>query len=213
MKTDDFVLMLSTQAGAAPPLQPGLRVVTASAVGAVAGMILLLALFGINPELGAAAQWPMFWVKLGFVASVTVAALVLTQRLARPGERVRSASWSVVLPFVLLIGLAFVVLLTATPGTRSTLIFGQTWTGCPFSIALLSMPAFLATLAAMKAMAPTRLRLAGASAGLLAGAVGAVVYTLHCPELAAPFLGVWYTLGILIPAALGAALGPRLLRW
>ena len=62
-------------------------------------------------------------------------------------------------------------------------------------------------------LAPTRLRLAGAAAGLLSGAVGALVYSLHCPELAAPFLGFWYLLGMLIPTAAGALLGPRLLRW
>jgi hypothetical protein len=62
-------------------------------------------------------------------------------------------------------------------------------------------------------MAPTRLRLAGAAGGLAAGAAGALVYTLHCPELAAPFLASWYVLGMLIPTAAGALLGPRLLRW
>jgi len=39
------------------------------------------------------------------------------------------------------------------------------------------------------------------------------VYALHCPELAAPFIGLWYLLGVLIPAGIGALIGPRLLRW
>jgi len=55
--------------------------------------------------------------------------------------------------------------------------------------------------------------LLGLCAGLLAGAAGAVVYALHCPELDAPFLFVWNSLGMLLPAALGAGLGPKLLRW
>ena len=55
--------------------------------------------------------------------------------------------------------------------------------------------------------------LAGAAAGLLSGTGGALIYTLHCTEMAAPFLAIWYLLGILIPAAVGALLGPRLLRW
>ena len=84
---------------------------------------------------------------------------------------------------------------------------------CPWIIAVLSLPAFAAAFWAMQGLAPTRLRLAGASAGLVAGAAGALVYTFYCPELAAPFLGVWYALGMLIPTALGALLGPRLLRW
>jgi len=40
-----------------------------------------------------------------------------------------------------------------------------------------------------------------------------VVYALHCPEMAAPFLFIWNGLGMLAPAAIGAAMGPRLLRW
>jgi hypothetical protein len=68
-------------------------------------------------------------------------------------------------------------------------------------------------LAAVHSLAPTRLRLAGAGVGLLAGALGALVYTVHCPEFAAPFLAVWYVLGMLIPAAVGALIGPYVLRW
>jgi hypothetical protein len=49
--------------------------------------------------------------------------------------------------------------------------------------------------------------------GLLAGAAGATVYAIHCPELAAPFLGTWYVIGIAIPTVLGSLLGPRVLRW
>lgn len=65
----------------------------------------------------------------------------------------------------------------------------------------------------LRGLAPTRLRLAGAAAGFAAGSLGALVYSLHCPELAAPFLAIWYLLGMLIPTAIGAWLGPRLLRW
>jgi hypothetical protein len=31
--------------------------------------------------------------------------------------------------------------------------------------------------------------------------------------MAAPFLGIWYLLGMLIPAAVGALIGPLVLRW
>ena len=70
-----------------------------------------------------------------------------------------------------------------------------------------------AVLWAIRGLAPTRPVMTGATAGRLAGGVGALVYTLHCPELEAPFLGVWYVIGMAIPTAIGAFLGPRLLRW
>lgn len=60
---------------------------------------------------------------------------------------------------------------------------------------------------------PTRLALAGAAAGLLAGTVGIAVYALYCPEMDAPFLAIWYVLGMSVPVAAGALAGPLLLRW
>ena len=75
------------------------------------------------------------------------------------------------------------------------------------------MPVFAAMVWWLRGLAPTRLRLAGAAAGFAAGTTAALVYTLHCPEIEPPFLAVWYVLGMAIPAALGASLGPRLLRW
>jgi hypothetical protein len=48
---------------------------------------------------------------------------------------------------------------------------------------------------------------------LLAGAIGAIGYSLHCPEAAIAFVAIWYTAGIVLAGALGAALGPLVLRW
>jgi hypothetical protein len=53
----------------------------------------------------------------------------------------------------------------------------------------------------------------GAIAGLLAGATGAFIYAFHCDESAAPFVALWYTIGISLVGLLGAALGRILLRW
>jgi hypothetical protein len=105
------------------------------------------------------------------------------------------------------------VLLGAQSGTRMGLVLGATWKSCPFNIALLSIPGTALLLWMTKGLAPTRPALAGAACGLTAGAVAAFVYALHCPEMAAPFIAVWYLLGMIMPAAVGAVLGGRILRW
>jgi hypothetical protein len=105
------------------------------------------------------------------------------------------------------------VLLGAPPEERADLIMGFTWEYCLFYVPMLSVPVLVTTLWAMKGLAPTHLALAGAATGLLAGAVGALIYALHCPEMEAPFLGVWYVAGMLIPTVAGALLGPIVLRW
>jgi hypothetical protein len=97
--------------------------------------------------------------------------------------------------------------------TRVALVLGRTWRTCSLNIALLSLPGLIALLVALRSLAPTRLPLAGAMAGLLAGAVGALAYCLRCQEHAVPFWATWYLLGMAIPMAVGALLGRRVLRW
>jgi len=80
-------------------------------------------------------------------------------------------------------------------------------------IVLLSVPTFPAVFWAVKSLAPTQLRLAGAVAGLLASSTATIVYCLHCPEMSPAFWSVWYAIGMLLPAGIGAWLGPKLLRW
>ena len=101
----------------------------------------------------------------------------------------------------------------APPDERPALLWGQSWSTCLWSVGLIGLPVFIAALAALRHLAPTRPRWAGAAAGLLAGGAGAAVYALHCQELTAPFLAVWYVLGMAVPVALGAWLGPLVLRW
>jgi hypothetical protein len=84
---------------------------------------------------------------------------------------------------------------------------------CVVSIALLSLPLLLAMFVALRGLGPTRLRAAGVVAGGFAGAAAALVYAVHCTEMALPFLAVWYVLGMFVPAALGSVAGPRFLRW
>mgnify|MGYP001286141871 CR=1 FL=1 len=213
MKTDELIQALAAGAEAGDPRAPRRRLLAAAAAGAALAVPLMIGMLGVNPQLAQAATLSAFWIKLAFVAAVAAAAFAVALRLSRPGAAVGRAGIALAVPFALLWLLAAVVIAVAAPGDREALLFGSTWRACPMNIAVISAPALLLSLWAMRTAAPTRPGLAGAAAGLFAGGLGATVYTLHCPELAAPFLGVWYMLGMSIPAALGAAAGRLLLRW
>ena len=213
MKTDDLIAALSRQAEAVDPRTPIRRLLLASLIGVAAALPLMLWRLGINPGLAGDAQAPMFWIKWGFVVLVVGASAVLVARLARPGVDVHRAAQAVAAPLVALWGLAAAVLFAAAPAERMPLVMGSSWSSCPLNIALLSLPALVLLLGAVRTLAPTRLRLAGAATGLLAGALGTLAYLLHCPELEAPFLAIWYVLGMATPAVIGAVIGPRVLRW
>jgi len=90
---------------------------------------------------------------------------------------------------------------------------GQSARVCPWRILFFALPPLAGLVWAMRGLAPTRLRQAGAAIGLAAGGAGAFIYALACTESTAPFLAIWYTLGMAACAALGWALGPLVLRW
>lgn len=214
MKTDQLIAVLAAGTPAVDPHMVQRRYAMALIGGAIAAAALMLAFIGgMRADILQAATLPMFWVKFGFMAAMVVAALFATLRLGRPGAKLGVASLGVLLPVLFVWLIAAVVLMNAAPGERERLIYGVSWKVCSLNVAMLSAPVFVAALWAMKGLAPTRPALAGAASGLLAGATGAFVYAFYCPEMAAPFLGIWYLGGMLVPALLGALLGPKLLRW
>jgi hypothetical protein len=68
-------------------------------------------------------------------------------------------------------------------------------------------------LAALRHGAPTRPRLAGAVAGLLAGGIAATFYAAHCTDDSPLFVATWYSIAIAGLVALGAICGRRVARW
>lgn len=213
MKTDELIHLLATDDRPVQNNAIEQRFVVATLVGVVGAAVLMLVLFGLRPGLLATLALPMFWGKLVFAAALAAAGLALLRRMARPGMALGHAALWLALPPLVLWAMALWALSQVSAAERMPLILGSTWRTCPFNIAALSVPAFVAGFWALKGAAPTRLVWTGAGAGLLAGALGALVYALHCPEMATPFLAVWYVAGMAIPTALGAVLGPRLLRW
>jgi hypothetical protein len=94
----------------------------------------------------------------------------------------------------------------------------EAWLGGGFPWCLVVVPVLAAPTAAgllwlMRSFAPTRLTLAGASIGALSGGVGAMAYSMYCPVDSVAFVTTWYVVAIGLCAAIGAAVGARLLRW
>lgn len=213
MKTDDLVAMLATGHVAVPRRGAGWRIGLAVLAGLPLSFAILFAEYGLRRDLMQALSWPMFWVKVLFPLCIAAAAFVMVQRLARPGVAVQRSWLGAVLPVLAIWALAVVAWFAVPIEERMPSLMGQSWRICALSIGFMALPIFVATLVALKNLAPTRPALAGAAAGALAGGVGAAVYALHCMELTAPFLAVWYVSGIAVPVLVGAVLGPRLLRW
>jgi hypothetical protein len=211
LKTEHLIGLLATGAGSAPQALVARRLAPALAAGLVASAVASIVALGMIPAAMWAGAAP--WIKLGYAAGLGAACAWLVARLARPAVPIGAAAFAplAVVAAMLLLGAAELAL--APGGERYSTLLGQSAARCPWAILALSIPALAGLLWALRGLAPTRLRLAGLGAGLLAGAIGAAGYALACTEQSAAFVALWYSLGIALCGVLGAALGGRLLRW
>jgi hypothetical protein len=213
MKTDALIAMLARgPVRAARGVVAG-RLLAAGCAGLALALVALLAQLGVRPDLDSAVALPMFWCKLAIPLAVAAMAFAAATRLARPGERAGAAAASGAALLAVLWAAAALDIAAAPAGSRFALVAGDTALPCVVAIVALSLPLLAAVFVALRGLAPTRPIAAGAAAGALAGGVSAMVYAIHCTEMALPFVAVWYVLGMALPAALGALLGRRWLRW
>lgn len=208
MRTDDLIGLLATGAGPAP------RHVALRAMAPVAAVSLgfatlasVLALGLIPPAMWAGTA---LWGKLAYALGLSSACGGLAARLSRPAA---GLGWTVFGP-----PLAFAAIVAAggvgMPAQGGIgYLMGQSALTCPWVILAVSVPGVVGMLRALRRLAPTRLRLTGLVAGLMAGGLGAAGYALSCTEESLGFVAIWYSLGIALAGGLGAALGGRMLRW
>lgn len=212
MKTEQLVALLATRVEAVDRTLIARRCEWALGAGILGALAIT---FGVlhPPTVSRYLSLPMFWVREVYCIALALAGFFAVARLGRPGVRLGWVPFGVMVPVLVMWMLAGFALQATPSQAHVQMILGNSAEKCPFLIALSAVPVFIAYLWILRRFAPTRLRLAGAAAGFAAGSVGAFLYSVHCGELAAAFIGIWYLLGMLIPTAIGALFGPRLLRW
>lgn len=203
--------MLARQAGPAPDFPVGRHLAAAASLGLLASSVLALALIGPLPAAVFYTAAP--WIKLVYAVLLLVGTSALAARLSRPVSSTVMARAAVTSVFLLMLLAGAVTLITTPEGGRWSALLGQTWWICPWMLMMLSLPALTAILWAMRSLAPTRLKQAGFAAGLVAGVLGAMGYSLACPETSVAFVAIWYSMGIALTGWVGQWLGPKVLRW
>ncbi|MDF0542947.1 DUF1109 domain-containing protein [Sphingobium sp. H39-3-25] len=213
MQTDDLIRSLAGHVAPVSRHQVERRVALGIGGGAVVTLAAITLALGFRPDLGAAMHGFSFWMKSLYTMSLAIGAIAATVHLSRPDATRARWLWLLAIPLGLLACMAAGELFHTPMDGWMPLWLGGSWTICSMLIAGLSVPIFIGLLWAFRQLAPTRLRLAGAAAGLASGGCAATLYGLHCPEASAMFVLTWYTLGMGLATLAGAFFGPRLLRW
>jgi hypothetical protein len=211
MKTDELIAALASGAGPARRLVMGRDVALVLFAGLVLCSIISLGVRGLVPPpmwVGAA-----LWTKIAYSLALTASAVWLLQQFAFPARRTGLATRAVALVLLSMAVIGAFAVLNVPAGGRLPYVMGKTALICPWAIALLSLPTLGCLFWLTRRLAPTDLRSTGLTIGLLSGSIAALGYALSCGEQAIGFIAIWYSAGILLSGGIGAALGPRLLRW
>jgi hypothetical protein len=212
MKTNDLIALLASDAllpqkNVRQPLRIALL------LGAVACVVLVVAVFGLNPQMDQMAQHPAFITKMLWLMGLMAFSVYGLYRLARPGVGAGHTWIGLGLTLSAMLALGLVQWLQTDAQARTAHWMGATWQLCSVSIVALALPVLGALFWALRQLAPTRPVLTGAVAGILSASLAASMYSLHCPETSLTFFAVWYAGGIVLASGIGAALGWRCLRW
>jgi hypothetical protein len=120
---------------------------------------------------------------------------------------------ALVVPAFLLLAAVMYELVTVPASAWLPRAMGMNGFVCLANIILLSILPFSAVVYALRQGAPISPAVAGAAAGLLAGALGATVFAMHCMDDSPLFVAIWYTLGTGLMAMVGLLIGQYVLRW
>lgn len=212
MTTSQLIETLAKDLPRVAPHALAKRVGVGIAGGGLVAAIVAVAL-GVRPDLRVAMQGFSFWMKWAYTISLGVGAGYTVAQLARPTAGSLRYLWTLTIPVLILMGIGIGELARTPPAKWLSMWLGGSWMICPWLVLSLAAPIFVALLWSFRKLAPTRLRAAGASAGLAAGAWAATAYCLHCSEASAIFVLTWYSLGMIAATGAGAFFGPRLMRW
>ena len=213
MKTDELIEMLGTNLEPVKggQLRNGVLIALTVAVGTVAAICLTWGALGMPTDWQSGDHFGFKVIALIFTLGLAGAGASVLFRSARPGQSRRRPFVLIGLLFVAVVSAAIVALAASDSFTSS--MMGGPWGSCLICIPIFAVVPFVAFIWALRKGAPTNLVLAGAIAGLVAGALGAAAVVVHQAGDSIPFIALWYGGPVALCALVGAILGPRLLRW
>jgi hypothetical protein len=211
MDTNKLIRALSADAGRRSRLTSVSWLAVAAATVMAATIFLML--IGPRADIAEAAKSVRFLFKFVVTLTLVATAIFLVVRMSRPGASLTAPLSLLGLVPVLLVGAIGLEFLTVPADQWSQRWIGSNSMVCLTFIPLIGVAPLAVFLAAMRYGAPTRLGLAGAGAGLLAGGLAATFYAAHCIDDSPFFLATWYPIAIAVLVVIGFIAGRTFLRW
>src|SRR6476620_9722302 len=213
MRTDELINTLVADHAVQPRPEPVGRGLVMAIFGglAISGALFALTL-GVRPDIVSALGTWRFDLKLIVNLVLMIAATWVSLRLSSPTTKPRSAMRALLVPALLLLAAVIYELVTLPASAWPSRAMGVTGVMCLASIIFLSVLPLTATIYALRQGAPTSAAVMGAVGGLLAGALGATVFAIHCTNDSPLFVAIWYATAIGLMSMFGLLVGRHALR-
>jgi hypothetical protein len=214
MRTDDLIDTLVADHTVQPrPRRIGHVLVMAIIGGLAISAALFSITLGPRPDILSALSTWRFDTKWADNLVLVIAATWVALRLSRPTAAPRTAMRPLMVPVFLLMAAVLYELVTVSASEWPSRAIGVNGMMCLANIIFLSVFPLTTTIYALRQGAPMSPALAGAAAGLVAGALGATVFAMHCTNDSPLFVAIWYALAIGFMSMFGLLIGRHALRW
>lgn len=207
MTIDETLAPASVAGGGAPIWSAATmpwRLAEIAAAGALAGVLMILLWLDLRPDLAVAAAHPFFWIKAAYPAVVAGCAMVAATWLARvrPGG-VMALALAGAAACAMLIAAA-VQASSMTPAALMSL-YWPNGAVCLGNVLVIAAPMLALAVAGLRRVDLERPAATGFACGLFCGGVAGTIDGLHCWQGTYAFVGVWFTLAMLVSGGVGAA--------
>ncbi len=207
MTIDETLVPASGVGGGAPIWSAATlpwRLAEIAAAGALAGVLMILLWLDLRPDLPVAAAHAFFWIKAAYPAGVAGCALVAATWLARakPGGVIALALAGAGACAMLI---AAAVQASSMTPTALAALYWPNGALCLGDILVIAAPMLTLAVAGLRRVDLERPAATGFACGLFCGGVAGTIDGLHCWEGSYAFVGVWFTLAMLVSGGIGAA--------
>lgn len=187
----------------------GLAVTGLLTLGVMAAVTITL---GVRNDLAMGMADEMFFLRSGVLLMLGIATTFTVVNMARPGvgNLNRGWIWAALTAALFPVTAAIMSAINAPPvealrpmeGLKCLAISGLSASVIGTGLTLW-----------LRQGAPTSPERAGWLVGMASGALGAAAYNIYCPFNDIYYIGMWFTLPVLISAVVGRLIVPRLIRW
>lgn len=193
------------------PLRPHIPLLI-SALTTIVAVVVVIWSQGMRADLSAGKPDEMFLIRAGVLLLLGGATAHSVTSMASPAVGRSQNGWKMALAAAVLFPLAAIIVAT-TGDVGLALKAMDSGMRCMGYSLVGGLATAVPMIIWLRKGAPTSPERAGWLTGLASGGLGAFAYNIHCPFNNVVYIGVWYSLALMICAVLGRIIVPRLIRW